>query len=83
MYLSDLLDILNGDEKPDLSRLQMLSIFRNDKPLNDTERIDLFHRLGLSDREGEHLTQEEIARLSGVSRETVAQYYTGRLKLSP
>ena len=83
MYLSDLLNALDKKEPIKLSRLKILQIFRRDKPLNDTQRIHLFHRLDLRYRDGERLTQEEVARIVGVSRELVAQYDAGNLPLSP
>ena len=82
MYLSDLLDILNKGEKPNLSKVELLSIFQKDKPLSDTERLDLFHRLGLRYDNGRRLKQREVAHLTGVTRELVAQYDTRRVGTS-
>ncbi len=76
MYLSELREILDKGEKPDLSRAELLSIFRKEKPLIGKDRLELFERLGLRDY---HLTQEEVADLVGVTRSLVAQYDTNRL----
>ena len=52
MYLNDLLDTLNRGEKPDLSKSELRQIFQKEKPLNDSQRLDLFHRLCLRNQGG-------------------------------
>ena len=81
MYLNDLLDTLNRGEKPDLSKSELRQIFQKDKPLNDSQRLDLFHRLCLRNQGGINLTQQEVAEITGVGLSTVKQYDTGRLNV--
>ena len=68
MYLNDLLDALSRGEKPDLTKPELLSIFRKQRPLHVFQHVALFFRLGLRDR-GE--TQEQVATRIGVNVGTV------------
>ena len=79
MYLSDLLNALDNGKPIELSRFEIIQIFRKQKPLNDTERIHLFHRLELRCLEEKRLKQKEVAQITGVSLELVKQYDAGNL----
>ncbi len=87
MYLSDLLDALDNGKPIELSRRELIEIFQKQKPLNDSQRLALFHRLELRDRdrewpfEKERLTQKEVAEKTGVSLELVKQYDAGNLSV--
>ena len=87
MYLSDLLDALDNGKPIELSRRELIEIFQKQKPLNDSQRLALFHRLGLRYRdrewpfEKERLTQKEVAEKTGVSLELVKQYDAGNLSV--
>ena len=70
MYLNDLLDALSRGEKPDLTKPELLSIFRKQRPLHVFQHVAVFFRLGLRDR-GE--TQEQVATRIGVKVGTVKQ----------
>lgn len=45
MYLNDLLDALSRGEKPDLTKPELLSIFRAQKPLFTYQHVALFYKL--------------------------------------
>ena len=81
MYLSDLLNALDNNEPIELSKFEIVQIFQKEKPLNDSQRLDLFHRLGLRYREGERLIQKEVAQIAGVSLSLVKQYDAGNLSV--
>ena len=81
MYLSDLLNALDNNEPIELSKSKLRQIFQKQKPLNDSQRLDLFHRLGLRNQGGINLTQQEVAEITGVGLSTVKQYDTGRLNV--
>ena len=71
MYLNDLLDALSRGEKPGLSKSELLSIFRNEKPLRTYQRVALFYKLDLRDR-GE--TQGQVADRIRVKPANIKQH---------
>ena len=81
MYLSDLLNALDNGKPIELSRFKIIQIFQKQKPLNDSERLHLFHRLGLRCLEGKRLKQKEVVQITGVSLELVKQYDAGNLSV--
>ena len=44
MYLNDLLDALSRGEKPDLTKPELLSIFRKQRPLHVFQHVALFYK---------------------------------------
>ncbi len=72
MYLSDLLSALDKNESIELPRSAIANIFKKQKHITISQRIALFHKLGL--RGGK--TQQETADSMGCpdSRPYVAQY---------
>lgn len=71
MYLNDLLDALSRGEKPDLTKPELLSIFRAQRPLHVFQHVALFYRLGLRNR-GE--TQDQVADRIGVKPANIKQH---------
>lgn len=72
MYLSDLSSALSKNESIELSKNEIANIFQKQKHITISQRIALFHKLGLR---GEK-TQQEAADRMGISgsRSFVAQY---------
>ena len=72
MYLNDLLDALSRGEKPDLTKPELLSIFRAQKPLFTYQHVALFYKLLGPRVEGE--TQIQRANRIGASKNDVKQH---------
>ena len=72
MYLSDLLSALSKNESIELSKPEIADIFQKQKHITISQRIALFHKLGLRGWK----TQQEAADSMGCpdSRPYVAQY---------
>ena len=73
MYLNDLLDALSRGEKPDLTKPELLSIFRKQRPLHVFQHVALFYKLLGPRVEGEE-TQIQRANRIGASKDDVKQH---------